>query len=138
MAHARVLTQLAFRNLRRHVRRSLLTASAMIVGGAMLIIALALGDGTHEAWIDSAVRMSGGHISIQAPGFQASRKIEDRLSAGARASAENALASLGVAEQVAGVTPQLAVGGLASSPAGARPVQIVGVDPISEASFFHS
>lgn len=107
----------------------------MVVGGAMLIIALALGDGTHEAWIDSAVRMASGHISIQAPGFQTSRKIEDRLSAEARASVEDALASPGIAEHVVGVTPQLSVEGLASSPAGARPAQVVGVDPASEASF---
>jgi ABC-type lipoprotein release transport system permease subunit len=135
MGNARVLTRLAFRNLRRNVRRSLLTAAAMIVGGAMLIIALALGDGTHEAWIESAVRMSSGHISIEAPRFHVSRRIEDRLSAEARAAAEEALRSLGVAEDVAIVTPQLAVEGLASSPAGARPVQVMGVDPASEADF---
>jgi ABC-type lipoprotein release transport system permease subunit len=79
--------------------------------------------------------MGGGHISIQAPGFQTSRKLEDRLSATARKAAEEALTARGVAEHVAALSPQLAISGLASSPAGARPVQIVGVDPVSERVF---
>ena len=134
-SQGRVLTQLAFRNLRRHVRRTLLTAATMIVGGTLLMISLPLGDGTHEAWIESAVRMAGGHVSVQAPGFKTSRKIEDRLPADARAVAEAAIAAAGVSEHVAAVSPQLTISGLASSPAGARPVQIVGVDPSSESSF---
>jgi ABC-type lipoprotein release transport system permease subunit len=107
----------------------------MIVGGALLMISLPLGDGTHEAWIESAVRMSGGHISIQAPGFRTSRNIDDRLSAEARSLAGAALTRSGIEEHVAAVSPQLTVRGLASSPAGARPVQIVGVDPESEGTF---
>ncbi len=131
----RVLTQLAFRNLRRHVRRTLLTSSAMVVGGALLMISLPLGDGTHEAWIESAVRMAGGHISVQAPGFKTSRKIEDRLPADARQAAEAAITSSGISEHIAAVSPQLTIRGLASSSAGARPVQIVGIDPSSESRF---
>ncbi len=107
----------------------------MIVGGTLLMISLPLGDGTHEAWIESAVRMAGGHVSVQAPGFKTSRKIEDRLPADARAVAEAAIAAADVSEHVAAVSPQLTISGLASSPAGARPVQIVGVDPSSESSF---
>jgi len=135
MNRAIATVQLALRNLRRQARRSALTAAAMIVGGALLMISLALGDGTHEDWITSAVRMGTGHIAIQAPGYQASRKIEDRLSASARSAAEAALADSQIAEHVLTIKPQLAVGGLASSSAGARPAQIVGVDPIQEAEF---
>ncbi len=68
-----VVARLAVRNLRRHVRRSVLTSLAMIVGGALLMMSLPLGDGTHEAWIESAVRMGGGHITIQNPDFRTSR-----------------------------------------------------------------
>ena len=51
-----VLSGLALRNLRRYLRRTLLTSSAMVIGGTFLMISLPLGDGTHEAWIESAVR----------------------------------------------------------------------------------
>jgi ABC-type lipoprotein release transport system permease subunit len=135
MARSTTLIRLASRNLRRYLRRTALTASAMIVGGALMIFSLSLGDGGHEDWIESGARMGSGHLSVQAPGFKTSRKIEDRLSAAARAGAERALQHPSVAKHIVTVVPQLAIGGLASSPTGARPAQIVGVDPVAEAAF---
>jgi ABC-type lipoprotein release transport system permease subunit len=129
------LLRLAMRNLRRYLRRSILTATAMIVGGALMIFSLSLGDGGHEDWIESGARLGSGHISIQAPGFRTTRKIEDRLSSTARTRAETALQQPDVGAHVVAVVPQLAVGGLASSPTGARPAQIIGVDPAAEATF---
>ena len=129
------IVRLALRNLRRYARRSALTAAAMIVGGALMIFSLSIGDGGHEDWIKSGARMGSGHISIQGPGFKTTRRIEDRLSGAARAAAETALQQAGVVEHIVAVVPQLAIGGLASSTTGARPAQIIGVDPIAEAEF---
>jgi ABC-type lipoprotein release transport system permease subunit len=79
--------------------------------------------------------LGSGHVAIQAPDFQTSRKIEDRLTEGERAAAEAALREPGVAEHVVTAVPRLSVRGLASSPTGARPAEIVGVDPTAEAQF---
>jgi ABC-type lipoprotein release transport system permease subunit len=79
--------------------------------------------------------LGSGHLSIQAPTFRTSRKIEDRLPASGRSAAQTALQQPGIAEHVVAVVPQLAIVGLASSPTGARPAQIIGVDPIAEAQF---
>jgi ABC-type lipoprotein release transport system permease subunit len=130
-----VLVDLACRNLRRHVRRTMLTSLALVVGGALLMFMFPMGDGTHEAWIESGVRMGSGHLAIQRPGFQTSRKIEDRLTQEARADAERALQGGEVQGYVTAVSPQLAVSGLASSPTGARPVRIVGVESEAERRF---
>ncbi len=130
-----LMARLALRNLRRQARRSALTAAAMVVGGALLMFSVSLGDGTHEDWIESGVRMGSGHIAIQAPRYQASRKIEDRLSSAARDAALGALDAAGVRQRVVQTVPRLAAGGLASSPNGARPAQVVGVDPTKEADF---
>ncbi|UCC83092.1 MAG: ABC transporter permease [Gemmatimonadota bacterium] len=135
MSRATTLVRLALRNLRRQARRSAITAAAMIVGGALMIFSLTIGDGGHEDWIRSGARMGSGHIAIQAPNFQKSRKIDDRLPAPARAAAEAALGSPQITEHLLAAVPQLAVVGLASSPTGARPAQIIGVDPIAEAEF---
>ena len=135
MARVGVIAVLALRNLRRHLRRTLLTAAAMIIGGAMLMFALSLGDGTHEQWIDSGVRTGSGHVTVEHPGFRLSRRIEDRLPEAARASVLRTLASTALADRVQVVSAKLAVSGLASSPAGARPVQALGVEPIAEAAF---
>ena len=135
MKHFSVIGLLALRNLRRHLRRSLLTALAMLVGGALLMFSLSLGDGTHESWIDSGVRMGTGHITIESPDFQVSRKIDDRFPGDARAVVEAALRDPGVAEQITAVSTKVIVQGLASSAAGARPVQVMGVEPLAEAEF---
>jgi len=100
-----------------------------------MIFSLSIGDGGHEDWIESGARMGSGHVSIQTPDFPTSRKIEDRLASTARARAEAALAAPGIAAHVVAVVPQLAIGGLASSPSGARPAQVIGVDPAAEAAF---
>ena len=131
----RVLVLLAMRNLRRHVRRTVLTASAMTVGGALLVFTFSIGDGSHEQWIDSGVRLAEGHVTIERPGFRVSRRIEDRLPAEVRRAAEKAFASPEVALRVVATTAKLAVTGLASSAAGSRPAQIVAVDPAAEAAF---
>jgi ABC-type lipoprotein release transport system permease subunit len=133
--HLGVIGLLALRNLRRHLRRTLLTALAMLVGGALLMFSLSLGDGTHESWIDSGVRMGTGHVTIETQAFQASRTIDARLSADARAAVEDALREPGVAELVTAVSAKMIVRGLASSAAGARPVQVLGVEPLAEAEF---
>ena len=133
--HLGVIVVLAIRNLRRQVRRTFLTASAMIIGGTMLILSLSLGDGMHEKWIDSGVRMSSGHVTVERPEFRLSRKIEDRLPAGVSASVVGTLETPEIAAAVVTVSAKLTIRGLASSPAGARPVQIIGVDPAAEVAF---
>ena len=130
-----VIIRLALRNLRRHLRRTLLTATAMIVGSVLLIFSLSLGDGTHESWIDSGVRMGPGHVSVESPTFRTTQTIDARLSTTARRVAERALQNPSLSDDVSAVSSRMIVTGLASSASGARPVQIMGVDPLSEAAF---
>ena len=131
----RVLVRLALRNLRRHLRRTVLTAAAMIVGGAVLVLSMTLADGSHEQWVDSGVRLGSGHVTVERPEYRLRRRIDDRLTADVRRSAEEALTSPEVAPHVVATSAKLGINGLASSAAGARPAQIVAVDPAAEASF---
>ena len=126
---------LAMRNLRRQLRRTMLTAAVMVIGGALLIFSFALSDGTHEQWIDSGIRTSTGHITIEQPEYRLSRKLEDRLVTDVRGKAEQALAAPEIAAQVVAVSSRLSVNALASSAQGARPVQVQAVDPKAEAQF---
>ncbi|MCH7749335.1 MAG: ABC transporter permease [Acidobacteria bacterium] len=133
--HARTIVVLAMRNLRRQMRRTMLTAAVMVIGGALLIFAFALSDGTHEQWIDSGIRTSTGHVTIEQPEFRTSRRIENRLATDLRRKTEHALASPEIAGQVVAVSSRLSISALASSAAGARPAQILAVDPVAEARF---
>ena len=133
--HVRVIAVLAMRNLRRHLRRTVLTASAMIIGGALLIFSLAIGDGGHEQWIESGVRLGNGHVTVEHPEYRVSRRIDHRLPDDVRRAAEQALASPEIAPRVVALSGKLSINGLASSAAGARPARIVAVDPLAETGF---
>lgn len=130
-----VLLKLSARSVGRNVRRSMLTAAAMVVGLALLIFSRALADGGHEQWIDSGVTLGTGHVALQAPEFLETGKIEHHLDAHA---ARRALAAIEAAldsKDVVAWAPRLAVNGLASSASSALPVQIQGVDPTLERDF---
>ena len=131
----RVLVRLALRNLRRHLRRTVLTASAMIVGGAFLVWSMTIDDGSHEQWVDSGVRMGSGHVTVERPEYRLRRQIDNRLTTDVLRAAQQALASPEIAPHVVTTSARLGINGLASSAAGARPAQIVGVDPVAEAGF---
>ena len=134
-ARARLFLQLAIRNVLRNSRRSILTASAMVLGLAVLMWSKAITDGAHETWVTSAVRIGTGHVAIEAPQFAKSGSLADRLSAEQLAAAQAALRAPEVAPLVRAAVPRLVVSGLASSAAAAVPVQIQGVDPTAEAAF---
>ena len=128
------LAWLALRNLGRELRRSALTAAAMAVGLALLIVSRTLADGAHEDWIDSGVRLGTGHVVFNSPGYRDSGSLDDRMSP---AQVESAIAALHGALAPDEVLASVRVGarGLASSPEGAVPAWILGVDPANELAF---
>jgi putative ABC transport system permease protein len=130
-----ILIRLAVRGLGRNARRSALTAAAMVIGLALLVFSRALSDGGHEQWIDSAVRMSSGHVAVQAPGYLETGKLEHRIEAATLAGVVDAIQSMPADPGVHAWAPRLTVDGLASSAASALPVLVQGVDPVREARF---
>jgi ABC-type lipoprotein release transport system permease subunit len=130
-----LLLRLALRNLRRQARRSVLTAAAIVLGLALLLFSRSISDGAHETWIDTAVRLASGHVAIQHPDYLPRRVIEDRLPGAAAAAALSALEDPAIAPLVTAAAPRLEVRGLASSPRGAVPAMILGVDPAHEDAF---
>ena len=130
-----LLVRLALRGVFREARRSLLTASAMALGLALLIFSRALADGAHEDWIDLGVRLASGHVAVQAPGFLESGSLDQRLEAEQVRRSEEAIRELVAQGMFVHSTTRLAVSGLASSAESAVPAQIVGVDPVDEGPF---
>ena len=132
------LFRLARRGVLREARRSLLTASAMALGLALLMFSRSLADGGHEDWINIGVRMGSGHILFQAPGFRESRSLDDRLSGSEADAAVAALTALEGPLAPLATTLRLSTSGLASSASSALPVMIDGVDPVAESGFSHA
>lgn len=130
-----LLLRLAARNVARNARRSTLTALAMVIGLALLVFSRALADGGHEDWIRGAVRLGDGHVVLESPAFARSRDLADRLTPGALAAAERALAAPALRPLLVAAAPRLEVAALATAAAAAVPVAAVGVDPAAEARF---
>src|SRR5205823_8023349 len=71
-----LLATIAWRNLWRNPRRTLLTALALGLGLALLLIAVGLNDGRNEQMIANGVRLGSGHVVVQAKGYQETRSQE--------------------------------------------------------------
>ena len=128
------LVWLALRNLGRELRRSALTASAMTLGLALMIMSRTLADGGHEDWIDAGVRLGSGHVVFNAPGYRESQSLEDRLSPDQVAASVAAVQEAELREDRV-TSVRVTAHGLASSAEGAVPAFIHGVDPTVELHF---
>lgn len=127
-----LLLTLAWRNLWRNSRRTLLTALALGFGLALLLVALGLRDGAHEQMITNGVRLGGGHVVVQAQGYQETRAQELLLPDWVVSATEQTLRNEGMLYTLQGVSPRLLASGLLSSATNAAGVSIVGVIPEEE------
>ncbi len=126
-----VLVKIAWRNLWRNTRRTLLTALTVSLGLALLLFFLGLGDGSHRQMIENAVRMGSGHVLLQAEGYQEEGGIERLVGAQDVERVRDWLQELdpGVVVQA---TPRVFASALASSASGSAGVQLIGVEPAAE------
>jgi ABC-type lipoprotein release transport system permease subunit len=122
-----MLTALAFRNLWRNRRRTLLTLSAMVVSAALLILSLGVFSGMIDDMLTTTTQLYHGHLVLATPAYHAHRELHAVL-------AENA-ADLPARAGIDGLrasTPRLRAFGLLSVATSSQPVEILGVDPARE------
>ena len=63
------LAVVAWRNLWRHKRRTLLTLSSIAFGGFLAVMFTALQDRSFADFIDTAARLGSGHVTLQHPDY---------------------------------------------------------------------
>ncbi len=127
-----LLVKISWRNLWRNPRGTLLTALALGLGLALLLISLGLLDGGHEQTIADGVRFGPGHVVVQAKGYQESSSDELLLPAQAVSDVQTFLKTGNLKHKVQGVSPRLLATGLLSTSASSAGVRIVGVIPEDE------
>jgi len=128
-----LIGRVALRNLRRQLRRSLLTASAMVLGVGLLMFVRSLEGGAHLVYVDTATRMGTGHIAMEHPDYMGSQDLADRIASPDLTRVLAAVEGSVPPGELVAVFPQLNVGGLAQSATSSIPVRITGVDPTLEA-----
>ena len=123
-----MLLKLAFRNIQRNFRRSLITVLAIAVGLSVLILSLTLRTGQYKQMIDSGVSQIAGHVVVQDPAWQVERKAEQVVDGQA------ALVKV-LSERFpsAVITSRSFFGGLLASSSGPTFASLVAFEPETEA-----
>jgi len=124
--------KMAFRDLGRNRRRSFFSALAVGIGLALLMLMASVIAGEMGSAIESAIRLSSGHIQIRAATYdenKSSLKWEDLV-----ANPDQIASQIAALSQVKAATPRLYASGFLSSGTQSAGAKITGIDPLSPAS----
>jgi len=64
-----MLLRLAWRNLWRHRKRTIITLSSIAIGFGLAVLSIGIGDGSHNSLIRNAIKLGEGHLTIQPRGY---------------------------------------------------------------------
>jgi ABC-type lipoprotein release transport system permease subunit len=124
--------KMAYRNVLRHRRRSALSALALAVALALLLFMAAFFKGEMRSSMEDTLRLSSGHLQVRDAEYD-----PDKSSVAWQYLIENPAQ---VADQIAALgpvkfaTPRLFASGIVSVGNDSAGVQIMGIDPASEAN----
>ena len=124
--------KLAYRNLGRHRRRSILSALALGLGTALLMFIAAFFQGEMRSAMESTLRLNTGHLQVRDADYD-----PDKLSVAWEYLIENpqqVAAQVEALDEVDVATPRLFASGIVSVRDESAGVQIMGIDPASRAN----
>jgi len=122
--------RLAWRNIWRHRRRTVIIVLAMGLSLAMMMMYDGLLDGFNNAIAGNAVRVLGGNVQVHAAGYR--EKVESNPLLPLKDDAAVVQAALAQPDVVAAAR-RIQTGGLVSNHEGAFPMSIIGIEPEAEA-----
>jgi len=121
---------MAWRNVWRNWRRTVIAVIAIALGLALMLVFDGMLGGMNQALYGNTVKLQGGHVQVHAPGF---REKANRLPllplVDPHAAVEAALAQ----PEVVAVAQRIETGGMVSSREGTMAVVITGIEPEQEA-----
>ncbi len=121
--------RLAWRNIWRHSRRTLIIVLAMALGLALMMFYDGLVAGFNQAIYGNAIKVLGGNIQVHAVGYRSEASQTPLLPL----NDDGAVVKAALAQpQVVAATRRITTGGLASSREGAFAVGITGIEPEKE------
>lgn len=122
-----MMISMAWRNIVRNRRRSLLTGVAVAFAVALTAWSLGLNSGGRNQFVSTAVQTRLGHLQLLPTGYLGDPEPERFMSR-----AEELLPSLDALEHVKGVSPRSLSEGLLARDNETAPVELIGVDPRRE------
>ncbi|MBN1141935.1 MAG: ABC transporter permease [Deltaproteobacteria bacterium] len=123
-----MLFQLAWRNLWRNPKRTLILLTAVVIGVWAMIVIGALMRGISSQMLRHGIATLTGHVQIHAPGYRADPVVENSIPAAAPVTARLA-ALLPAGTRWA---PRIRVAAIAGNARHSAGVTLVGIDPAAE------
>ena len=126
------LFKMAFRDLLRNTRRTLLSALAVSAGVALLLLMASVLTGEMRGALQNTINLQSGHLQIRAASYdenKVSLKWEDLV-----ANPQQVIDQLKSIPEVTVATPRLFASGIVTLGDQSRGVQVIGIDPDSAAS----
>lgn len=118
------LLKLAFRNLTRNKRRTIITVAAVSGGLGLFMMSVNLATGMYRDMIDQGISMLAGHVVVQGQGYQQSRDLDTFVP-----DAEAAMTTLRQEFPEAHVVPRTLISGLLNSTTNSVGVAATAIDP---------
>lgn len=122
-----MLLALAWRNIWRNKKRSLIIMSAIAVGLLCGLFASSVMFGMGDSVINSTINRDLGHIQIHSAKFEDDKLITDTIP-----NAEQIIKNLGSIKNIVGITPRIVIEGMGSSATTSNGLRIVGIIPDEE------
>jgi len=126
------LFKMAFRDLGRNKRRSILSALAVAMGTALLFLMAAVLRGEMRGAVQNAIRLQTGHLQLRAPSYDDSKVSlawEDLIEA-----PDQVIEQLKTLPQVRSATPRLIASGILSLGDQSKGMTVIGIDPAAESN----
>ncbi|HKA52605.1 MAG TPA: ABC transporter permease [Candidatus Binatia bacterium] len=129
---SRQFFQIAWRNLWRNPRRTLLTIAAIALGYTMLLFFACLLEGFRQQLIETGTSLGLSHIQVHAPDYYPDRSIYKTLGGQGGTDVEGLLAALAADPRVRAAAPRVYGYGLISCADHSAGAEILGVVPVRE------
>lgn len=124
--------KLAFRNLGRNKSRSLLSALAVGVGMALLLLMVSVLEGEMTGALQNTIRLQSGHLQIRPASYEEGKislKWEDLI-----ADPDQVAQQIKTMKEVTVATPRLTASSILTLSDESKGVQLLGIDPDSAAN----
>jgi len=124
--------KIAYRNLWRNKTRSLLSALAVGVGMALLLLMVSVLEGEMRGALQNTIRLQSGHIQIRPVSYDENKislKWDDLI-----ADPDQVIGQIKSLPQVTVATPRLIASGILTLSDESKGVQIIGIEPDSAAN----
>jgi len=125
-----MLLRLAWRNLWRQKRRTILTASALALALFLSLMTRSFQEGSYNANIENSARFYTGLIQIQHPDYATSNSIDDVIS-----ESPNFILAAKQLPNIERALPRIESVALAATVERSKGVLVLGVDPIKEDNY---